>query len=103
MQGVRYITAKGPEAKYESGTGGLVLRNLKGIRSKREMDQAEIDALVRAQERYLEQIGPETVITAEMVCRMHRDWLGEIYGLGGSLSHRGHVQGGLHVAACHAR
>ena len=83
MKGVRYITANGPEAEYEPGSRGLVLRNLKGIRSKREMDQAEIDALVRVQEIYLEQIGPDTVITAEMVCRMHRKWLGEIYGWAG--------------------
>jgi len=83
MQGVRYITANGPEAEYEPGSRGLVLRNLKGIRSKREMDQAEIDALVRVQETYLEQIGPDTVITAEMVCRMHREWLGEIYSWAG--------------------
>ncbi len=83
MRGVRYITANGPEAEYEPGSRGLVLRNLKGIRSKREMDQAEIDALVRVQEIYLEQIGPDTIITAEMVCRMHREWLGEIYSWAG--------------------
>ena len=83
MKGVRYITANGPEAEYEPGSRGLVLRNLKGIRSKREMDQAEIDALVRVQEIYLEQIGPDTVITAEMVCRMHREWLGALYSWAG--------------------
>ena len=80
---LRYITANGPEAEYEPGSRGRVLRNLKGIRSKREMDQAEIDALVRVQGDYLEKIGPETVITAEMICRMHRDWLGELYGWAG--------------------
>lgn len=83
MKGVRYITANGPAAEYESGSRGLVLRNLKGIRSKREMDQAEIDALVRVQQTYLEQVGPDTVITAELVCRMHSDWLGELYSWAG--------------------
>lgn len=83
MEGVRYITAKGPEAEYEPGSRGRVLRNLKGICSKREMDQAESDALVRVQEAYLEKIGPATVITAEVVCRMHRDWLDGLYAWAG--------------------
>ena len=56
------------------------------------MDQAEIDALVRVQQAYLEQIGPDTVITAEMVCRMHREWLGDIFTVGrGAIAPWGHV------------
>jgi cell filamentation protein len=47
------------------------------------MDQAEGDALIRVQDAYLEKIGPVTVFTAELVCRMHRDWLGHLYGWAG--------------------
>lgn len=84
MKGVRYITASGPEAEYEPGSRGRVLRNIKGIRSKREMDQSEIDALAEVQDAYLDVIGPDTAITSELVCRMHRDWLGKIYAWAGS-------------------
>jgi cell filamentation protein len=79
MKRLRYTTPQGPEAEYEPGSRGRVLRNLRGIRSKREMDRAEIEALERAQVAYLDRIGPATPITAELICRMHRDWLGDLY------------------------
>jgi len=44
-----------------------------------EMDRAEFEALVIAQEQYLSHMGPDTRLTAEMLRRMHRDWLGRIY------------------------
>ena len=75
----RYATPKGPEAEFEPGSRGRVLRNLPGIRRKGEMDRAEFEALLRAQTKYLGRIGPETPLTAELLCRMHRDWLGRIY------------------------
>jgi cell filamentation protein len=31
------------------------------------------------QEHYLDRIDTETEFTAELICRMHHDWLGEIY------------------------
>lgn len=43
------------------------------------MDRIEFEALVAAQEKYLSRIGPHTRLTAEMLCRMHFDWLGPIY------------------------
>lgn len=84
MKSLRYVTPVGPEAECEPGSGGRVLQNLKRIRSKRDMDQVEIAKLEAAQERYLAIIGPETVFTAELICRMHRDWLGEVYIWAGS-------------------
>jgi cell filamentation protein len=53
--------------------------NRLGIRRKMEMDRLEFESLVAAQEKYLECIGPDTRLTADLLCRMHRDWLGEIY------------------------
>lgn len=75
----RYITPKGVEAEFEPRSRGLVLRNRLHIYRKVEMDRMEFEALVTAQEKYLSQIGPHTRLTAEMLCRMHRDWLGDIY------------------------
>lgn len=75
----RYTTPKGPEAEFQPGSQRQVLRNVLGITRKREMDQMEYTALVRAQENYLINISPETRFTARLICRMHRDWLGKIY------------------------
>ncbi|MCX5646727.1 MAG: hypothetical protein NTZ17_18930 [Phycisphaerae bacterium] len=75
----RYVTPKGMEAEYEPGSRMRVLKNRLGIRCKLEMDRVEFEALVRVQEKYLGRIGPHTRLTAGMLCRMHRDWLGGIY------------------------
>ncbi len=75
----RYATANGVEAKFEPGSHGRVLRNRLHIHRKVEMDRREFEALVKAQEKYLSRIGPHTRFTAEILCRMHRDWLGDIY------------------------
>ena len=79
MRGLRYTTPEGSEAEFEPGSRSRVLRNLKGIRSKRDMDQVEIETLEKTQEIYLAKIGPDTALTSDLICRMHRDWLGELY------------------------
>jgi cell filamentation protein len=75
----RYVTPNGPEAEFEPGSRMRVLKNRLGIRRKMEMDRLEFEALVAAQEKYLSRIGPDTRLTAEVLCHMHLDWLGEIY------------------------
>lgn len=77
--GRRYRRAEGVEAEWEPGSRGLVLCNRLGITRKREMDRAEHEALLAAQSRYLERIGPETRFTAALLREMHRDWLGGVY------------------------
>ena len=79
----RYSTPKGPEAEFQPGSHGQVLRNLLGIRRKLEMDKAEYQALLRVQETYLKKIDADTRFTATLICRMHRDWLGRIYSWAG--------------------
>jgi len=73
----------GIEGEWQPGSGKHVLRNLENIRLKTGMDRAEADALVAVQERYLDMITDETVFTAELICRMHRDWLGHLYAWAG--------------------
>ncbi|HVS72626.1 MAG TPA: Fic family protein [Phycisphaerae bacterium] len=75
----RYDVATGIEGESEPGSRGRVLRNLLGITSKRAMDQAEADALLKAQKRYVSLVTPGTQFTAAVLCTMHRDWLGHIY------------------------
>jgi cell filamentation protein len=61
-----------------------VLRNLLHIRRKRKLDIVEYDAYLRIQARYLEQkITPTTRFTAQLLCDMHRDWLGRVYSWAG--------------------
>jgi cell filamentation protein len=75
----RYVTPDGPEAEFEPGSRRRVLRNRLGIRRKTQMDRVEFEALVAAQEEYLARIGPQTRLTAAILCQMHRHWLGRIY------------------------
>jgi len=69
----------GIEGEWQPGSRNRVLQNLKGIVRKTEMDRAEAEALLVAEERYFEIVTDETVFTADLICRMHHDWLGEIY------------------------
>ena len=69
----------GIEGEWQPGSGKRVLRNLKGITLKTEMDRLEADALLAVQERYLGIITAETPFTADLICQMHKDWLGGIY------------------------
>ncbi len=75
----RYASPAGAEAEVQPGSRGRVLRNRLGITRKQEMDNAEFQALLQAQEAYIERISAETRFTAALLCEMHRDWLGEIY------------------------
>lgn len=75
----RYKTRAGLEGQFEPGSRRHVLRNPLGIRNKRQMDQAEHDALLSVQLAYVKKCTPETRFTAALICRMHRDWLGGIY------------------------
>lgn len=75
----KYDTSAGIEGEFEPGSNGAVLKNLKGIMNKAAMDEQEILSLVEVQEHYLDRIDTETEFTAELICRMHHDWLGEIY------------------------
>ena len=78
MRGDRY-RAEGPEAEYEPGSRGRVLRNRPGIRSVREMAARESAALVGATQRMIDDTRVDQRFTANDVRRMHRLWLGGIY------------------------
>ena len=71
--------AVGPEAEYEPGSRGRVLRNRLGIRSAREMARQESAALLTATQRMIDQTRVDQRFTAADVQRMHRLWLGDVY------------------------
>lgn len=76
---LRYTVAKGAEAEFEPRSRGRVLRNRLGLTSKTAMDRVEFEALMKAQESYIQRIGPDTVFTDKIIRDMHRTWLGGIY------------------------
>lgn len=71
--------ASGPEAEFEPGSRGRVLRNLLGIRRVRDMQLAESQALTLAQDAALDRHGPEHRFTAQDLCDLHALWLDDIY------------------------
>lgn len=81
----RYILPRGIEGEYQPGSRRRVLRNLLGLRAKTEIDAAENAAFGAVQERYYTDgfITAETRFTAEILKRMHEDWLGNIYAWAG--------------------
>jgi len=75
----KYQPPAGVEAEAEPGSRGRVLRNKLGIKRKRDMDRAEYEAFLQVQESALEWVTPQTRFTARLLCRIHQDWLGNIY------------------------
>ncbi len=80
---VRYETSHLPEDQYEPGSRRLVLKNRPGIRSKREMDQAEGQEYIRAHSEVVRIFGQSHRFTATDVCKIHGIWLGPIYSWAG--------------------
>lgn len=80
----RYRVPQGPQAETQPGSHDRVLLNRLGLTSKRAIDRAEAQALVRLQEVYYARLTPKTHITAALLKQMHRDWLGEIYEWAGN-------------------
>lgn len=77
--------ASGPQAEFEPGSRGRVLRNRLGITRGRDMNEAESQALLIAQDEALDRYGPDHRFTANDVCALHRLWLGPIYDWAGQL------------------
>ena len=68
-----------PEAQFESGSRGRVLKNLLGIKRKREMDDVEAREQLRALRELIVVYDESHMFTAADVCKIHRTWLGSIY------------------------
>ena len=75
----RYDVSGLPEAQFEPGSNGLVLKNLLGMTSKRDMDDAEASGLERAMDVLIRTYGETHRFTATDLCDCHRIWLGNIY------------------------
>lgn len=79
----RKYRAAGPQAEFEPESRRRVLRNLLGITRVRDMNLAESQALLLAQQRAVEIYSEDHRFTAADICSLHRDWLGPIYAWAG--------------------
>jgi cell filamentation protein len=75
----RYDVSGIIEAQFEPGSRGRVLKNLQGIRSKREMDALEAVKLAEATDWAIRHYSADHRFTTKDVCAMHRQWLGKVY------------------------
>jgi len=88
-----------PEAQFEPGSRGRVLKNLRGITSKREMDEAEAREQLRALRELMTIYGAHHRFTAADVCNIHKIWLGDIYEWAGKYRQVNVSKGGFLFAA----
>jgi cell filamentation protein len=79
----RYDASGLVEAQFEPGSRRRVLKNLLGIRRKREMDRLEGVEQLRALRDLIKIYGKSHQFTAADICRIRRIWLKGIYSWAG--------------------
>jgi fido (protein-threonine AMPylation protein) len=75
----RYDASNMIDAQIEPGSGGRVLKNLLGIKRKREMDQIEGREQRRALDELIRIYEKDHRFTATDIRRIHQLWLGNVY------------------------
>lgn len=75
----RYNVSELVEAQFEPGSGRRVLKNLLGIKRKREMDRVEAREQFRALHELIRIYGKNHRFTAADICQIHKIWLRNIY------------------------
>ena len=75
----RYDTSALVENQYEPGSYGRVLKNLLGIKKKREMDETESEELKQATRWAMQNYDRDHVFTSNDIRALHRIWLEKIY------------------------
>jgi cell filamentation protein len=75
----RYDVSSLVEAQFEPGSRGRVLKNLLGIKRKREIDRLEGLEQLRALRELIKIYGKSHRFTAADICRIHKIWLKNIY------------------------
>jgi cell filamentation protein len=86
------------DAEFEPSSGRRVLRNLLGINRVREINEADSQFLLLAQEAALDLFGPHHRFTAEDIRTLHRLWLGPLYSWAGEYRHVNIGKGGFQFA-----
>lgn len=80
----RYDVSGLIEAQFEPGSRGGVLKNLLGLKSKREIDQYEMNALHQAEDIFFQKLyDKHHKFSAKDICKIHEVWLGKLYAWAG--------------------
>jgi cell filamentation protein len=69
----------GSQGACEPGSNGLVLKNLLGIQSVQEINDAEARALEKAMLDFLGRFDENHRFSVADICLLHQVWLGDIY------------------------
>jgi cell filamentation protein len=80
----RYRTVHLTENQFEPGSRGSVLKNLLHIKTRRELDKAEITALAQATDLFVRTYDRKHRFTASDICYFHKVWLGKIFEWAGN-------------------
>lgn len=88
-----------PEVEFEPGSRRRVLKNLLGIKSKREMDQKEAQEQLRALDQISKLFDETHSFTSQDICTIHKIWLGRIYSWAGQYRQVNISKGGFKFAA----
>lgn len=75
----RYTTSGLAEDQYMPGSDGMVLKNLRGICSKEEIDRLETELLFDTTDQLLDEFDQHHRFTAGDIQELHRRWLGTVY------------------------
>ena len=94
----RYETDHLTEAQFELGSSGHVLKNLLGIKRKREMDALEAVKLFEVTMWAIRHYSTDHRFIAADVCLLHKQWLGEVYPWAGEYRQVNMGKGGFAFA-----
>jgi len=98
-KGRRYETSELIEDQYEPGSRRRVLRNLLGIKKKRELNHVELREQLRAMDELFDSYGRDHRFTADDIRTIHQVWLGPIYAWAGKYRKVNLSKGGFPFAA----
>lgn len=83
-KGDKYDVSGYPEAQFQPGSRGKVLKNLRGIVRLRDMEALETSEHARVLGECIETIDSSKRFTAADIRAMHKNWLGKIYEWAGT-------------------
>lgn len=94
----RYDTQGMTEGEFEPGSRGRILKNLLGIRAKREIEAEESEAYDTLLYKTIELYGKGHKFTAKDICQIHNMWLSNIYIWAGKYRNVNMSKGGFQFA-----
>lgn len=94
----RYATDNLIEAQFQNGSRGRVLKNLLGIKRKREMDALEAANLFKATMWAIQNYSADHTFTSQDTCNLNRQWLGIVYPWAGEYRQVNISKGGFAFA-----